>query len=1127
MKRIWNHPPMPEKNNLWRSFAELEKDPRFEETLIREFPRGADVYQDSGLSKRDFLKLMGASIALAGVGGVAGCRRPEAYLVPFTKGNEWTIPGKFLYYATAMPLRQGAMPLVISTVDGRPTKVEGNPLHPCSNGATDAYAQASILDLYDPHRSKAVTDGGKPAEAGAFAAFAADLFARKPRGVAFLVERRNSPTRDRLRMLVENTYPGAIWCEYEPLGNDLQEKAVQAAFGAPLRIIPKFERADVILSLDDDFLNSSDAGVSYAAGFYPRRNPDQKGAPMNRLYVVENHYSCTGGMADHRLRCKASLIGEFTRQLAAYIAKKTRSGELSAIVAACPKSNASFDPKWISVCADDLIANAGRGLVMVGALQPAWVQVLGLAVNHALGNIGSTLLAANTGARPSASIGDLASAMRDGSVSTLFIFGGNPAYNAPADLNFAELLGNVKDVVRLGMFEDETSKLSRWHLPEAHYLESWGDARTFDGTYSAIQPMILPLWGGISELEVLAMLAGLPAPVGPELVIETFAQIAGLSLLPKVPASDAAGANAAAAPAALPEFASQSGAQMWNNFLRVGYLPDTAFAEVAPRFRTGSAVTLVERALAPSEGLELVFLRGSSTDDGRYANNSWLQETPDFETKVTWDNVALLSPATAKALGVRANNYSPLYDVPLAFNKLTKDENFHSDIDFDIVADIIEIFAGSKSIRAAAVVAPGHADDSISLALGYGREGVSALLDNVGFNAYPLRTSNAMRFRDAVGVRLTGETYALARTQEAKSMHGRDLVREGTLERYANDPKFAQKMGMDGHIPPNISLYNNPTLTAKEQWGMTVDLNTCIGCNACVVACQAENNVPVVGKDQVRKNRDMAWIRIDRYFAGDPENPEMLAQAIMCQHCENAPCETVCPVNATVHSEDGLNLMAYNRCIGTRYCANNCPWKVRRFNFFDYNQRPIDKLYWGPLAKKGMADSLKMSKNPNVTVRMRGVMEKCTFCIQRIEEAKIARLVEAGPRNKNDFPVREFQTACQQACPSDSIVFGDINRPESRVARLRHSDRGYVMFKYLNTSPRVTYLARIRNPNPLMPGAELVGMANGAPHGHGDHGAAHGQDAAAHKMDAHSKPSDSHKPAGHAEDAGHEPIPTH
>ena len=1046
MKRVVHHPPRPEKPTMWRSLAELENSPGFESLLQREFPRGADVYEDGGLTKRDFMKLLGASMTLAGV-GLTGCRRPEAYLVPFNNGVEWTVPGKFLYYATAMPLRQGAMPLVVSTVDGRPTKIEGNPLHPWSNGGTDAFAQASVLDLYDPNRSKAIKEYGAEVGVDVFERFLKNLADSGAENPAFLVERKNSPTRDRLRAELEAKYPGMIWCEYEPLGAQETDKAIAASFGPGIRLIPKFERADVIVALDSEFLSGSDKGVGFAQGFFPRRNPDQKGAPMNRLYVVENHYTGVGGLADHRYRCKASLIGEFARQLGGKVADATGDASLASLVDACPKTAVHFDDAWLTECANDLSANRARGIVTVGEQQPAWVQILVFAINQALRNNGATILGINAGERPSTSISDLAAAIKTGAVKTLFILGGNPAYNAPADLDFSGLLKKVAQSVHLGLFEDETAKLCRWHVPAAHYLEAWSDVYAYNGTYSAVQPMILPLWKGISELEILAQLAGRQKPQGPELIRETFTQ----------------------------RF--EADAEKWNSVLRVGFAPGSEWPEVPLSFNAAQAVAEMKDAKPAADGLELVFLQSSSVDDGRYANNSWLQETPDFETKVTWDNVALVSPATAKKLGIRANNFGPLYQVA---------EQLGNDIDFDIVADLIEIKSAGSSITAAAFVAPGHADDSISLALGYGRAGVSALLDGVGFNAYPLRSTEALRFLTGVEVKVTAKNYPIAQTQEHRSMEGRDLFREGTLERYEDDPRFAQTMGMDGHIPPNISLYTHPPLTAQEQWGMTVDLNTCLGCNACVVACQAENNVPVVGKEQVRRNRDMSWIRIDRYFAGEPEDPEMLAQPVMCQHCENAPCETVCPVNATVHSEDGLNLMAYNRCIGTRYCSNNCPWKVRRFNYFDYNQRPLDHLYAGPLAKKGMADSLKMSKNPNVTVRMRGVMEKCTFCIQRIEEAKIARLVEAGARNKNEVPIREFKTACQQACPSDSLVFGNINDPHSRVSRLRQSERAYVTLKYLNTAPRVSYLARIKNPNAKMPGANKVGMANGEPHGHGE-----------------------------------------
>jgi len=1042
MKRILPHPPRPERPTMWRSLSELENSPEFEETLKREFPRGADVYEDSGLSKRDFLKLMGASMALAGV-GLTGCRRPASFIVPLKEGVEWTIPGRFLYYATAMPTRLGAIPLIATTVDGRPTKLEGNPLHPSSNGGTDGFAQASILDLYDPNRKKQITREGSPVDVEIFEKFLADTAAAGGQGVAILTDGIQSPTRDRLRAELEQKLPGLLWAEYEPLGITESTLAMEAAGLPDGRLVPDFARADVILALDSDFLNPSEVGVGYAAGFYPRRNPDN--GKMNRLYVVENHYSSTGGLADHRLRLKASDIGAFAAALAAKI-----GGTAASLAAALPQSDATLDDAWLTGVANDLLSARGASLVLVGSQQPWHVQALGLAINEALGNLGTTLKVIRTGRKPAASILDLAKAIQGGGIQKLFILGGNPVYDAPADIGFPQLLLEVPETVHLSMFEDETSKQCKWSVPAAHYLEAWGDVLTYDGVYTAVQPMIVPLWGGISALEILAQLAGRPKPTGPELVRETFQQITGHSGL---------SLNTA-----------------WNEFLRAGF-------HGAPQYPPASlnvgavAPLLAQQPPTPSQGTELVFLQSTSVDDGRYANNSWLQETPDFESKLTWDNAALMSYAMAKKLGVKDG-------------------------------DMVEISAAGRSMKAPALIAPGHAEDSISIALGYGRNDVSALMKNVGFNAYPLRTSTGMRFQTGVTVKAAGgPRYPLARPQETWSMEGRDLFREGTLKTYEENPEFPKTMGMDGHLPPEISLYRNPYFQphelAKEQWAMTVDLSVCSGCNACLLACQAENNVPVVGKDQVIKGRDMAWIRIDRYFAGKPgedrgdkietqsADPEMLAQLITCQQCENAPCETVCPVNATVHSEDGLNLMAYNRCIGTRYCANNCPWKVRRFNYFDYNQRPIDKLYCGPLAKKGMADSLKMQKNPNVTVRMRGVMEKCTFCIQRIEEAKIARLVKAGPTDKNKTPIAPFKTACQQACPSGAIVFGDQNDEKSEVSKLRKSERGYEMLKYLNARPRITYLARIKNPNMAMPGAELVGNINTPSH-HGGHAEGHG-----------------------------------
>ena len=1036
MKRVLPHPVRETRPALWRSLDELSSSPDFAAKLEREFPQGASEWNGGELSRRNFLQLMGGSMALAGI-GLTGCRRPEAYLVAFTQGAEWTIPGKFLYYATTMPRRNGAMPLIATTSDGRPTKLEGNPLHPISNGATDTFAQASVLDLYDPNRSKAIKVGGVKTDAAALGAKLDEIAASAHGGdgLAFLVERVDSPTRDRLLGQLREKFPNLLWAEYEPLGASETAAATAACFGGGVSVIPDFSRADKVLAVDSDFLNASFSGLDQVRGFMARRRISEPGQAMNRLYVAETHYSSTGGLADHRLRIKPSETGAFLRTLGKQVAALTGDGGLTSVVAAFPDSPLSADPKWIAECAKDLAASAGKSVIVVGDQQPAAVQALGLAINTALGAPGRTLCGLRTEAPAAATIGELAAAMQAGRVQNLFILGGNPVYNAPADLRFGDLLSGVPVSVRLGIYEDETSAVCKWHVPQAHYLESWGDARSADGTICAVQPMILPLWDGVAEVEILNRLAGNEQPIGPQLVRETFARMAG-------------GGDLEA---------------KWTEFLRQGFLPDTAWPEAPLAFNAAAVAALAAQYQPSAGGMEVAFIPSSTLDDGRYANNGWLQETPDFATKITWDNAALISPSTAKELGVATG-------------------------------DMVQLSAGDRAIEAAALIAPGQADGTVSIALGYGRVKVTPVADKAGFNAYPLRTTRGMTHVSNVALKRTGAEYKFAETQTHQSMEGRDLVREATAERYAEEPTFAQTMGMDGHIPPNVSLFTHPPLTSPEQWGMTVDLSTCTGCNACVVACQAENNVPIVGKDQVSRGRNMAWIRMDRYFAGDENDPEMLSQAIMCQHCENAPCETVCPVNATVHSDDGLNLMAYNRCIGTRYCANNCPWKVRRFNFFDYNQRPLDQLYLGPLAKKGMADSLKMSKNPNVTVRMRGVMEKCTYCIQRIEEARITQTVQAGASDKSLVPFPEVKSACQQACPSQSIVFGNIRDPESRVAKLKSEPRNYEMLKYLNVTPRTTYLARIKNPNMAMPGADKVGRANG----YGHHGGE-----AAHASEAH------------------------
>ncbi len=1034
MKRIFQHPTEPATGKkYWRSLGQLQDTPEFRGWLEREFPQGASELGGGDVSRRNFLKLMGASTALAGL-GLSACRRPEKHLVPFTRGVEWSIPGKALFFTTARPTRNGYAPLVATTYDGRPTKIEGNPLHPASKGATDTFSQSSVLDLYDPDRAKVIRNG-KPADSAIFEKALDEILknAGDGSGLAFLLESDNSPTRERLRGEIEKKYPKLTWAVYEPLGAE----SLEAIYGAGVTAVPVFEKADVILALDSDFLGN-EGDVATTRAFTSRRKVTGPDSKMNRLYAVENRYTVTGGIADHRLRVGASQIGAFALALANEIGAATGNADLVSAAKAVTAPAVKFSADWIKYCVEDLVASKGKSLVIAGPRQPIAVQALVAAINAALGNLGQTVVGRAATGKAAATISDLARAITDKKIKTLFIIGGNPVYNAPADLNWAELQKSVETVVRFGFHEDETSQFAKWNVPLAHYLESWGDGRASDGSYVSVQPMILPLFGAWSELDLLAKVAGQPKPHGPELIQETFKQVAK--------------------PA---DFVTA-----WAKFLHDGFLTESAAKPTALALDGAATAKFVTESLNltafDEKTVEVVFTACAKVDDGRYNNNGWLQEIPDPITKVTWDNTAQISPATAKSLKVRDG-------------------------------DLIEIELQNRKMEIPVILAPGHADGSISVQLGYGRSVVGRVGKGTGFNAYPLRTTAQPYFAVGAKVRVTGKEYKLALTQEHGSLEGRggDITRVGTVEEYKADPDFAKTMGMDAHIPPNVSLYTNPPLDDQHQWGMVVDLNVCTGCSACMVACQAENNIPIVGKEQVANGREMHWIRCDRYFASvdehDPE-PELVSQPMMCQHCENAPCETVCPVNATVHSEDGINVMAYNRCIGTRYCANNCPFKVRRFNFFDYNQRKIEDggLYkWNLIAPKGTEDTIKLSKNPNVTVRMRGVMEKCTFCVQRIQEAKIAAKVAGRDSDNTRIPADAFTSACAQVCPSEAITFGDIKNPESSVAKLRESERGYRLFEYLDIKSRVTYLARIRNPNPKMPGAEKVGAAMKSQHAHG------------------------------------------
>ncbi|MDQ2918257.1 MAG: TAT-variant-translocated molybdopterin oxidoreductase, partial [Verrucomicrobiota bacterium] len=889
MKRVFEHPAEAATGkHYWRSVGELSDTPEFRDWLEREFPAGAAQMEGDEWSRRGFLKVMGASMALAGL-GLTSCRRPEAHLLPFSKSVEWSIPGKPLYYATAMPRRTGALPLVVSTVDGRPIKIEGNPLHPASGGATDAFAQASILDLYDPARAKRFVELVEKDERGrktyepqtrdrvAFEKYLGELKTKMAAdggaSLAFLVEETHSPTRERMRGELEKTFPKMRWVQYDPLLSEAQNFGTQISFGDNTRLIPRYDHADVILSLGADFLDCGEGDVAGSRAFSSRRRVTSAKDSMNRLYVVEHCYTLTGAMADHRLRVPASQIPAFTHALATKIAQLTQSAELGSVIATLQAQTASmkFDEQWLTECANDLIAKSGASLVVAGAQQPVVVQLMVYGINAALKNIGATVLVRQFARNPKTqSILQLAADIAGGRIKQLFIFSGDPVYNAPKgltsdptskqSLDWIDLQKRVPDVVRLGFFEDATSAISKWHVPMAHYLESWGDALTSEGSYLAVQPMILPLFGGWSEIDLLNHLLGEAKVEGPELVQETFR------------ASNPPGDFETA----------------WSQLLRDGFATHVKLEDKPPKFNSnaagGVAHTLWTAPPAPSPNSpEIVLTRSYSIDDGRYINNGWLQEMPDPVTKLTWDNAALVSPNYAKHLGVDTGDM-----IEIAVTETGKDPSGK------------EI---QRKLQVATLVAPGHADNSISIALGYGRKFTGPVGDESGFNGYLLRTSTNPHYIAAddktvksVKVTKVAGTYALSVTQEHYSIEGRGLVREATLEHYRKDNTFVEKIAGDEELPPTLpTIYSHPPLTSPHQWGMSVDLNVCTGCSACVIACQAENNIPIVGKLQDSHGRAMHWMRIDRYFAdekkynqdrgGVPEEPEMVHQPMMCQHC--------------------------------------------------------------------------------------------------------------------------------------------------------------------------------------------------------------------------------------------------
>ncbi len=961
----------------WRSLDQFYQTSEFQAWLNREFPSASEEML-SEPSRRNLLKIMAASFGLA---GLTACRRPVEHIMPLSRGVEDLIPGRPDFYNTAMPLGGASMGVMVRVNDGRPTKIEGNPNHPWSLGRARGYHQASILSFYDPDRGIALKEGGNESDWAKFEAWANSIQGQlgDGSGLRFLSEHVHSPSLAAVRKHALTRFPAAKWIEYNPVQTN------ETALPFVTRVA--FDKAAVVVALDSDFLGLDSSTVLPVKEFVKGRMVgDGEEAQMNRLYAVESQYSVTGAASDHRYRAKSSEIGSYANALLAAI--QNTANPLK-VVGQTPNTD-----KGLAAIAKDLLANRGKSVVVCGPRQPAGVHAVVHQINQALGNVGPVVTYLNRTSEQQMShldaIKSLAGDMAGGRVNTLVVLSYNPAYTVPADLDFAANLKKVANVVYLAPEEDETAALAKWQIPAAMYLEAWGDSQAPDGTATIHQPTIQPLYNGKTAAELVATITGYKDKKAYDIVRNYW-----MPLLKDEKA--------------------------WRKALHDGVVPNTTSAAAAsPNFAAWASTPATS-----GSGMEVVFVPSWSSYDGRFNNNAWLQEAPDPVTKLTWDNAALVSPTTAKKLGVETN-------------------------------DVISIERNGRKIEAAVFVQPGQADDSITISLGYGRTKVGRVGQNTGFNAYAIRTTDAFGFGTGFNVSKTGRNYPLVQTQEYSTQEEpelvgfqpkvtRAIVREGTLTEYKHEPNFANEMV---EVPPLRSLYGEYDYSRGNQWAMAIDLNSCIGCNACTIACQAENNIPVVGKEEVARGREMHWIRLDRYYSGAAEDPQAVTAPVTCMQCENAPCENVCPVAATVHSPEGLNDMVYNRCVGTRYCSNNCPYKVRRFNF----------LAWHHDA----AESTKMQWNPDVTVRMRGIMEKCTYCVQRIQEAKI----DAKSKGKRFLTDGDVTPACAQTCPSDAIVFGNVNDTNSRVAQMKLSPRNYAMLAELNTKPRTSYLAKLRNPNP-------------------------------------------------------------
>ena len=1042
----------------WRSLEELADSSVFREFVTREFPQQAEGWHDP-IERRTFIKLMGASLALAGLSGCVF--QPAEKIVPYVKQPEDNVPGKALFFATAAPLFGAATPILARSNEGRPTKIEGNPEHPNNqatdfpaegpvwpggSSATDIFTQASILDLYDPLRSQTLT---YREDIRTWTAFVGEIRSvldeQRPKqgaGIRFLTEPIISPTLGAQMKATLAAFPQAKWHQYEAVNRDNALAGTIAAFGQPLNTTYRFDLAKRILSLDCDFLSPAFPGfLSYSREFIAGRKVTENSREMNRLYVVETTPSNTGAMADHTWTVKPSEFEAVAKSIAAGVIAQSQAG------------TATVNLPWIEPLVRDLQQHRGASIVVAGDNQPPFIHALAHAMNDALGNAGKTVFYTDplevNPVDQRQSLQDLVNDLDAGRVELLVIIGGNPVYNTPVDLklDFERLKKAQRLRVHLSAYKDETSELCHWHVPAAHYLESWGDTRSYDGTVTIVQPLIEPLYDGKTPHELLAVFSD-QYDRKPYEIVKSFWQASGSAAGGTQQGQGGARQQEqrAPAPGSAPAPSSSPARDFerwWRKVLHDGFIPDSALPAKTVSLNGNWANQNQPATSQPASSgtFELVFRTDPSIYDGRFANNGWLQELPRPLTKVTWDNVAIVSPNSAQALtGATSND-----------GAIKGREHYVSTVDL--------VDQQGSTLHVPIWIMPGQPDGVVTVHLGYGRRAYgyfgNATQDPiVGFNAYQIRTSYAPWFTTGIQLRPTPGQHLLATTQlhfnledPNFSRQERDIVRSETLEEFIQGTKHDEKHEQETLYPPYP--YNNQDENAPNyKWGMAIDLNNCIGCNACTIACQSENNIPVVGKMEVSRSREMHWIRVDTYFRGfDPNNPEATNfMPVPCMHCENAPCEPVCPVHATVHSAEGLNDMVYNRCVGTKYCSNNCPYKVRRFNFFLYQD-------WD-------TPTYQLMRNPDVSVRSRGVMEKCTYCVQRIQSAKIQAELE-------DRKVRdgEILTACQAVCPTEAIVFGDINDPNSRVSKLKANERNYSLLNELNTRPRTTYLSQLKNPN--------------------------------------------------------------